>query len=410
VRESVDLVVVGAGIVGLATARAHLRRHPGRRVVVVDKEPRIAAHQSSHNSGVIHAGVYYAPGSAKAKACTAGRHAMVAYCVEHEIPHAVCGKLVVATAPDELAALAALEERASANGLAVQRLDAAELREREPHAAGVAALFVPETGIVDYADVCLVLADEVRTLGAELVLGEAVDAIRDGADELVVAAGRREWRAGGLVNCAGLQSDRIARLVTDRAGGPALDGAVLPRIMPFRGEYFELVPSRRELVRHLIYPVPDPRFPFLGVHFTRDIHDGVHAGPNAVPAFGREAYRWRTVVPRDVLELVRAPSTWKLARKYWRTELDEVVRSLRKERFVRSLQRLVPEVRAEDLVPAAAGVRAQAVAPDGQLVDDFAFAHTARTLHVLNAPSPAATASLAIGEQIVDELTTRVPT
>jgi L-2-hydroxyglutarate oxidase len=402
--DSVDLVVVGAGIVGLATARAHLRRHPGRSVVIVDKEAGVAAHQSSHNSGVIHAGVYYAPGSEKARLCAAGRRAMVEYCVEHGIAHAVCGKLVVATDDRELTALARLEERSKANGLAVRRLGAAELREREPHAAGVAALHVPETGIVDYADVCQALAAEVQAAGAELRLGHPVESISDTGAELAVVAGGRRLRAATLVNCAGLQSDRVARLVQDRAGQPVLDARSLPRIMAFRGEYYELVPARRHLVRHLVYPVPDPRFPFLGVHFTRDIHDGVHAGPNAVPALGREAYRWRTVVPRDVVELARARSTWRLARRYWRTEVDEVVRSLSKDRFVRSLQRLVPEVVADDLVPAPAGVRAQAVAPDGTLLDDFAFARTSRTLHVLNAPSPAATASLAIGEQIVDEL------
>jgi L-2-hydroxyglutarate oxidase len=402
--ETVDLVVVGAGIIGLATARAWLRRQPDRSVVVVDKEPRIAAHQSSHNSGVIHAGVYYKPGSEKARLCATGRRAMVDFCVEHDIAHAVCGKVVVATDEGELAALATLEERSAANGLAVRRLGVDELHEHEPHAAGVAALHVPETGIVDYGEVCVALADQVRTGGAELLLGHAVGTIRDGGGELIVTAGDREWRAGGLVNCAGLQSDRVARLVSDRAGQPALDAATLPRIMPFRGEYFELVPSRRDLVNGLIYPVPDPRFPFLGVHFTRDIHGGVHAGPNAVPALAREAYRWRTVVPGDVVELARARSTWRLARRYWRTELDEVVRSVRKARFVRSLQRLVPDVTAPDLARAGAGVRAQAVAPDGELLDDFAFARTERTLHVLNAPSPAATASLAIAEQIVDQL------
>jgi L-2-hydroxyglutarate oxidase len=403
--DTVDLVIVGAGIVGLATARAYLRRFPGRAVVIVDKEPRIAAHQSSHNSGVIHAGVYYRPGSEKARLCAAGRRAMVDFCRDHDIAHAVCGKVVVATDEHELPALATLEERSVANGLAVRRLDAAELHEREPHAAGVAALHVPETGIVEYGDVCLALADEVRRGGADLRLGEGAVAITDSGSELEVVAGRRQLHADALVNCAGLQSDRVARLVHDRAGQPALDGRSLPRIMAFRGEYYELTPSRRDLVRHLVYPVPDPRFPFLGVHFTRDIHGGVHAGPNAVPALAREAYRWRTVVPGDVVELLRARSTWHLARRYWRTEVDEVARSLSKARFVRSLQRLVPDVRADDLVAAPAGVRAQAVAPDGTLLDDFAFARTSRTLHVLNAPSPAATASLAIGEQIVDELT-----
>lgn len=394
-----DVVIVGAGIVGLATARALLHHDPAARVVVLEKEDHVAAHQSGHNSGVIHAGVYYKPGSSKAALCRDGRAAMIDFCAEHGIAHEVCGKVVVATSAEELPRLEQLRERSIANGLDVRLLDRQGLAELEPHADGLAALHVPATGVVDFREVCRVLAADVTARGAELRLGTAVTAIDEAPDEVIVGTSDTTIRTRLLVNCAGLHSDRVARLV-----GADHTGAGRTVILPFRGEYHELVPQRAHLVRHLIYPVPDPRFPFLGVHFTRDIAGAVHAGPNAVLALGRESYRWRTIVPRDVAEALGRPATWRLARRHHRTGAAEVLRSASTTAFVRALQRLVPDVRAADLVRAGAGVRAQAVAPDGTLLDDFAFVQTDRTLHVLNAPSPAATASLAIGAHIADRV------
>jgi L-2-hydroxyglutarate oxidase len=408
VSVEADVIVVGAGIVGLATARAIQRRQPGRTVVVVDKEGAVGAHQTGHNSGVIHAGVYYPPGSAKARLCRTGRDDLLRYCAERGIATEVCGKVIVAVTPAERDPLEALAARAEANGLEVRRLDRLALAEIEPNACGVAALQVPATGIVDFGAVAAALAEDVVAAGGELRLGEPVLGVEDhpGAPVRVLTA-TGTMSAAAAVVCAGLHSDRLAersgaRPVPAEEGGPV--DAELPRILPFRGEYHELRPERRHLVRSLIYPVPDPRLPFLGVHLTRDIHGGVHVGPNAVPAFAREAYGWRTVVPGDVADLLRAPGTWRLARRYWRTEVGEVARSLSTARFVAALQRLVPDVHREDLVPAGSGVRAQAVRRDGSLVDDFAFAATARTVHVINAPSPAATASLAIGDAIAARL------
>jgi L-2-hydroxyglutarate oxidase len=395
-----DVVVVGAGIVGLAVARAWLARHPDGRAVVVDKEDGVAAHQSGRNSGVIHAGVYYAPGSTKARLCREGRVAMLDLARRHGIAHEVCGKVVVATRTDELDRLAELERRCAANGLAVERLDRRGLQEREPHAAGVAALHVPATGIIDYRAVCDALVAEVVDGGGELRLGWAVDAVEETGGEVTVQGPSGRLRAGQVVNCAGAHSDELAN-GTGRAARRDPDRVT---IVPVRGEYYELVPHRRHLVRNLIYPVPDPDLPFLGVHFTRDIGGGVHAGPNAVPALGREAYGWRSVDRHDVAALVAEPGVRRVARRYWRTEVGEIRRSLHKGSFVAALQRLVPEVRADDLVPAPAGIRAQAVDADGRLLDDFAFRGSTRVVHVVNAPSPAATASLAIAEEVVDRL------
>jgi L-2-hydroxyglutarate oxidase len=395
-----DLVVVGAGIVGLAVARAWLRRHPGTDVVVLDKEDRVAAHQSGRNSGVIHAGVYYAPGSLKARLCRVGRLALLDFAAEHGIDHEVCGKVVVATRPDELARLDELEVRCRANGLGVERVDRRRLLELEPHVDGVAALHVPETGIVDYRQVCAALADEIRSAGGTIRLSDAVEAIERRPTGADVLAARGVVRARQVVNCGGLRSDQLAA----PSAPPRDAGPERVTIVPVRGEFYELVPERRHLVRNLVYPVPDPALPILGVHFTRDIGGGVHAGPNAVPALGREAYRWGSVDLHDVGALAREPGVRRVARRYWRTELGEVVRSLSKSAFVRALARLVPEVRADDLVRAPAGIRAQAVTGDGQLLDDFAFRADGPVLHVVNAPSPAATASLAIAEEIVDRL------
>jgi L-2-hydroxyglutarate oxidase len=381
-----DVVVIGAGIVGLATARA--LTDAGLDVAVVEKEDRVAAHQSGRNSNVLHSGIYYAPGSLKATTVAEGRATMQTFCAEHDIATDVCGKVIVATEPDEIPRLDALAERGVANGIAVERLGPDGLRDVEPHAAGVAALRVPSAAIVDFAAVCRTLA---RLVG-DVRLSTAVVALRERGDRVVVETTAGEIVAGAVVNCAGLHCDRIA----------ALHAAVDVRIVPFRGEYHELVPSRRHLVRTLIYPVPDPGFPFLGVHLTRGLDGAVHCGPNAVLATAREGYRRRDVRLADVRETVTFAGFRSLARRHWRTGASEVARSLSRRRFARSLQRLVPEVDARDLVPAPAGVRAQAVGADGALLDDFVIRRSSRIVDVLNAPSPAATAALAIGRVVSD--------
>lgn len=388
-------VVIGAGIIGLATAHRLTIDHPDATVTVLEKETRVAAHQTGHNSGVIHAGVYYKPGSLKARLCRSGAASMVEFCQRHGIEVRVCGKLIVATDPDELPRLHALHERAVANGLGVTLLDPAGAREHEPHVACVAALRVDSTGIVDYAQVCRVLAELVVKAGGAVRLGVAVTGIRRDAVGAVVRTTAGELRADYLVNCAGLHSDRVARLA----------GVTPPaRIVPFRGEYYELVPRRRDLVRGLIYPVPDPRFPFLGVHLTRMIDGSVHAGPNAVLALAREGYSWGRVRLRDIGEVAAYPGLWRLARQHLRYGVTEVRRSLSKRLFTASLARLVPEITAADLVDSGSGVRAQAIAPDGSLVDDFLIVRAPGQVHVLNAPSPAATSSLEIARHIVSQL------
>jgi len=390
-----DYVVVGGGIVGLATAHTLLTRHPGARLLVLEKEDGWARHQTGHNSGVIHAGIYYRPGSLKATAAREGGARLIAFCDAHGIPYDRCGKVIVATDDREREPLARLLERGRANGLDARPLDAAGLRAIEPHAAGVAALHVPATAIVDYRRVAETLARLVVEAGGEAGLGRMVVAASERADGVTVETSAGPVHTRALVNCAGLQSDRVAR-----ASGAA-PGA---RIVPFRGEYYELVPGRRHLVRSLIYPVPNPDFPFLGVHFTRMMDGGVHCGPNAVLALGREAYGKRDVSLSDALEVASAPAFWRLAARHWREGAREMWRSVSRAAFVKSLQRLVPEVTDADVVPSAAGIRAQALAPDGRLVDDFVIAGSARVVHVVNAPSPAATASLALAESIADRL------
>jgi L-2-hydroxyglutarate oxidase len=389
-------VVIGAGIVGLATAHRLRQERPDAELIVLEKEPRVAAHQTGHNSGVIHAGVYYRPGSLKARLCRAGSRSIVEFCAEHQLPVQVCGKLIVATDPAELPRLHALHERARANGLAVSLLTPAEAAEHEPRVACVAALHVPSTGIVDFAAVCRTLATLVEKAGGQVRLGTRVTAIRErpgGSFRLATTGG--EVGADVIVNCAGLHADRVARLA----------GVVPPaRIIPFRGEYYELLPERRDLVRGLIYPVPDPRLPFLGVHLTRMVNGGVHAGPNAVLATAREGYRWGRVSPRDLAGIVSWPGMWRLGSRHLRHGLAEVRRSLSRRRFAADLARLVPELTAADLVPAGAGVRAQAVGRDGGLVDDFLIVARPGQLHVLNAPSPAATSSLEIARHLVAQL------
>jgi L-2-hydroxyglutarate oxidase len=388
----IDVAVVGGGLLGLATALALASRGDGLSVAVLEAEERVAAHQSGHNSGVIHSGLYYKPGSLKATLCIAGARALFAFCEEEGIAHERCGKLVVATDPEELPRLDELERRGRANGVAgLRRLRGEEIREIEPHAAGIAALHVAETAIVDYPAVARAYARRVEERGGTVRTGARVSAVRKDGAGLVVETARGAVSCRLLVNCAGLQCDRIARLC-----GAEMD----VRIVPFRGEYYELAPERQELVRGLIYPVPDPRFPFLGVHLTRMIKGGVEAGPNAVLALRREGYRWRDVSPRDVADTASWPGFWKLAGRFWKIGAYEVRRSLLKSVFVRDLQRLVPEIRDDDVYRAGAGVRAQALDRSGALLDDFRIVESARAVHVLNAPSPGATASLAIGRKI----------
>lgn len=384
-----DVAIVGGGIVGLATA---LALGPRVRTVVLEAEDRVAAHQTGHNSNVVHSGLYYKPGSLKAETCVAGRELLYRFCAEHDVPHERCGKIVVATDARELPALDELERRGRANGLAgITRLDAAGIRAHEPHVAGIAGLHVPDTGIVDYPRVAAAMADVVRAAGGEVRLRAAVRAVTRADGGIVLETASGTVRARHLVGCAGLQSDRIARLC-------GLDPGV--RIVPFRGEYWTLRPERHGLIRHLVYPVPDAAMPFLGVHFTRMVGGGVECGPNAVLALARHGYGWTRVAPRDLADMARWGGFWRMARRHWRSGVGEMRRSLSKPAFVRALQRLCPSLQADDLLPGGAGVRAQAVDAGGALVDDFRIVEADRMLHVLNAPSPAATASLAIGRTI----------
>ena len=413
-----DVVVVGGGIVGLATAYEVLRRRPGADVLVVEKEAEVARHQTGHNSGVIHAGVYYAPGSLKARFCTEGATATREFCTEHGIPFEDTGKLVVATTPVEVARLADLTERARANGLALTSLSGAELREREPHVAGLAALHVHATGITDYAAICRALASEVVAAGGEVRTSTAVtsidedtDGVRLGLDGSRASAGDGTAPASGsgrdveserarrVVVCAGLQADRLAAMSGVNGGADAF------RIVPFRGEYFRLPASRNDIVSTLIYPVPDPELPFLGVHLTRTIDGGVTVGPNAVLGLSREGYRKGSVDLRDLADLARFPGTWQVARTHWRTGLAEQRDSWSRRGYLRLVQRYCPELTLDDLLPEPAGIRAQAVLRDGTLVHDFLVRRTARTVHVCNAPSPAATSAFPIARHIVDVAT-----
>jgi L-2-hydroxyglutarate oxidase LhgO len=392
-----NVAIIGAGVVGLAVVLEITHRFPHLRLLVLEKEDRVARHQSGHNSGVIHSGVYYKPGSQKARLCVTGAAAMIEFCRKHGIPHQVCGKVIVATNAEELPGLEELHRRGLANGLTGLRvIGQEELREVEPHAAGVRALVVPSTGITDYATVCEKYAELISAKGGTILTSAAVTGIRRSSDEVVLETSRGAFSVASVINCAGLFSDRISRM----AGDPPA-----ARIVPFRGEYYDLVPERASLVRALIYPVPDPRFPFLGVHFTRRITGKVDAGPNAVLALKREGYRHTDVNLGDVASSLLFPGFWRMAAKHWRNGVGEFQRSLSKRAFVRALQRLLPEVREEDLVPGGSGVRAQAVRSDGALVDDFQFVSSRKILHVLNVVSPAATASLTIAKTIVDMAT-----
>jgi len=394
-RTPHDAIVVGAGLVGLATARALLRAGL-RDVVVLEAANEVAAHQSGRNSGVVHSGLYYKPGSFKARLCVLGRLALERFCVERGVAFERCGKVVVATRPDELQRLDELERRGIANGLeGLARLTPREIRDREPHATGLAGLFVPQTGIVDFPAMARALVREIEQAGGRVLTQTHAASVHDDGHALDVETTRGVMRTARLVGCAGLYADRLARAC-------GLDVDV--RIVPFRGEYHVLADERRALVRHLIYPVPDPRFPFLGVHFTRRVNGEIEAGPNAVLAFAREGYSWGTIVPKDLAETLLWPGFRALAARYAAYGLGEMRRSLDRRAMAEALRRLLPELRDEDLRPARAGVRAQALDRAGALVEDFAFAEGARQLHVLNAPSPAATASLAIGAYVAERV------
>lgn len=390
--------MIGGGLVGLATARALHQAQPDAQITVLEKETGPARHQSGHNSGVIHSGIYYPPGSAKAVMCRAGAASMTAFAEQHDIPVIRTGKLIVATAPDQLPRLEALYRRGLTHGLQVGWLGPEQAREHEPFVAALAAVRVPETAITDYPAICAALAGELAAAGVGLLFGAPVTGLRRLPDASTVETGAGPVTADVVINCAGLYSDRIADL--DRQVADPDSEPTGCRIVPFRGEYFQLRPDRRHLVKGLIYPVPDPAFPFLGVHLTRTVHGHVHAGPNAVLALAREGYRRRTVRPADVAELVRFAGVRRLARRQLRTGLAEVGRSLSKQRFAADLARLVPGITAEDLVAGPAGVRAQALRPDGSLVEDFLIVRRGPNVHVLNAPSPAATCALEIGRHI----------
>ena len=393
-ETSCDIAIVGGGIIGLATALALSEQAPGLRLAVLEKEARLAAHQSSHNSGVIHAGIYYTPGSYKACLCVEGVKLMLTFCDMYGIQYERCGKVIVATSPEELPRLAQLYKRGVANGVVgLERIGPERVREIEPHANALAAIYSPATGIVDFGKVSMTMASVLRGRGAAILTGARVGRIVSANGGVVLETASGTVRARALINCAGLYADRVARLMGVRTD---------VRIIPFRGEYYNLVPDRRHLVRGLIYPAPDPAFPFLGVHFTRTIHGGVEAGPNAVLAFAREGYTYMHIRLGEVAGMVAYPGLWRMAARYWRMGLYEVYRSLSRSAFVRALQRLVPEISPADLEPGGAGVRAQAVEKDGALVDDFRIVETPKAIHVLNAPSPAATASLAIGRHIAD--------
>jgi (S)-2-hydroxyglutarate dehydrogenase len=396
------ITVIGGGIIGLATALKLGQKLPGASITVLEKEAGVGQHQSGHNSGVLHCGLYYKPGSMKAKLAVTGIRQMIAFCQEHGIPHEVCGKLVVAASKEEVPRLDDLFVRGQQNGLSgLRRLGVEEMREIEPHVGGVAAIHVPEEGIVDYPAVCETLVRCLAAVGTKVVTHAAVTRLSRLTSNTPGARWIAETTAGDfesdyIVNCAGLQCDRVCSLAGDK---PDL------QIIPFRGEYYTLKPERQYLVRNLIYPAPDPRFPFLGVHFTRLIHGGIEAGPNAVLATAREGYKKSDFSARDFLGTLSYPGFWRFFQKYPRVCFDELRRSFSKELFCKSLNALVPEVRPEDLAPGGSGVRAQAIAPDGEMVQDFRFVNSDRALHVLNAPSPGATASLAIGQEIANELT-----
>jgi len=393
-----DLTIVGGGILGLATALKLLRAHPSLRLLILEKEAEIARHQTGNNSGVIHSGLYYRPGSLKARSCVAGRKELMAFCDENAVPYEICGKVVVATSEEELPRLEELHRRGIANGLKdLQIIGPERLKELEPHATGIQGLHVPETGIIDYKKVAAAYAEKIRDAGGDIRLSQRVLGILDRPEEIVLQTSGGDYRTKYLINCCGLQSDIVAQMM-----GGGNNSEEEHRIIPFRGEYYKIAPERQFLVRNLIYPVPDPTFPFLGVHFTRMARGGVEAGPNAVFAYAREGYRHTDINLSDLWRTISFKGFWAITGKYWQTGFGELYRSLSKSAFVRALQKLLPEIRESDLVPGGAGVRAQAVSASGALVDDFVIKQSRKSIHVLNAPSPGATASLAIGQQICE--------
>ncbi len=391
-----EFLIVGGGIVGLATALRILEKKPGAKLLLLEKESALGRHQTGHNSGVLHAGLYYKPGSLKARLAVEGLRQMVDFCQKHKVAHEQCGKIVVATDKEELPRLEKLLERGTANGLKrLRKLGPEQIREIEPHAAGLAAIHVPEEGIVDYAGVVEAMASEMQSLGGEIRTGEPVESLKGAGGIWRIQTLNSTYEARQVVVCAGLHSDRMV----SRSG---MEPSA--KIMPFRGEYYMIRKERQSLVRKLIYPVPDPQFPFLGVHFTRMIAGGVEAGPNAVLAMAREGYSWGNINPRDLAESLFFPGLWKFMLKYPSICSYEIWRSISRKEFCRSLQKLVPAITEQDLEPGSAGVRAQAMSADGALVEDFSFVEGPGILHVVNAPSPAATASLAIGQEIVKRL------
>lgn len=390
-NETYDITIIGGGIVGTATALSILKEKKVN-LLLLEAESSLATHQTGNNSGVIHSGLYYKPGSLKAINCTTGRDMMYDFCEAYNLPNDKCGKIVVATSKEEIPALNMLEERGKANGLTgIKRITAEEIKEYEPHASGIDGLFVPQTGIVDYVAVTNKYAALICEKGGEIKTNAKLTSVKKDGSDLVLLTEKQEYRTKFVVNCGGLQSDRIAKLC-------GVDPGLM--IIPFRGEYYQLRKDKQYLVNNLIYPVPDPQFPFLGVHFTRMINGGVEAGPNAVLAFKREGYKKTDFSFRDILEMKLYPGFWKMAAKYYKMGFQEFRRSFSKELFVKSLQKLIPEIKYDDIVVGGAGVRAQALEPDGKLVDDFRIVEAVRMIHVLNAPSPAATASLSIGKTI----------
>jgi len=392
-----DLTIIGGGILGLATALKITTAHPRLRLLLLEKEAELARHQTGNNSGVIHSGLYYRPGSLKARTCVTGRKELLKFCDDNSVPYEICGKVVVAISQEELPRLDELHRRGEANGLGgLEIIGTERLKEIEPHATGIKGLYVPETGIIDYKKVAAAYAGKIRDAGGDIRMSQRVVGILDRPDEIVLQTSGGDYRSKYLINCSGLQSDLIAKLT----GGASQDGEPEHRIIPFRGEYYKIAPERQFLVKNLIYPVPDPTFPFLGVHFTRMAKGGVEAGPNAVLAYAREGYRHTNINVQDLWQTVSFKGFWAMTGKYWQTGFGELYRSLSKAAFVRALQKLLPEIRESDLVPGGAGVRAQAVSASGALIDDFVIKQSRKAIHVLNAPSPGATASLAIGQRI----------
>ncbi|MED0679547.1 L-2-hydroxyglutarate oxidase [Aneurinibacillus thermoaerophilus] len=390
-----DFAIVGGGIVGLSTGMALMKRFPGAKIVMIEKEADWARHQTGHNSGVIHSGIYYKPGSFKARFAREGNAAMVKFCEEHGIAYEVCGKVIVATEPEELPLMDNLYKRGLQNQLNVTKIGPEELKEIEPHVRGLGAIRVPSCGIADYKGVARTFARMIEEGGGDLRLSTKVENIAEEKGGVTVETNRGTIKARFLINCAGLQSDRVAKMADMHTG---------MKIVPFRGEYYELIPEKRHLVKHLIYPVPNPNFPFLGVHFTRMINGEVHAGPNAVLAFKREGYTKKDISLKDLFEVLTYSGFWKMAMPNMKEGINEMVRSFSKQAFLRSLQRLIPELTEKDIVPTHAGVRAQAIMHDGSMVDDFAIFSGKRSMHVCNAPSPAATASIKIGEEIANRV------